>query len=139
MGKPQVPPLRCAPVGMTRGERLFQREKRLNRNRRLERYRCLVDNEAHMSVTSSFSRRRFFGWTSSVAAALGASPLISSAGALVDDGEDYYDKLGVAKIINAAGTYTTLTAACMPPVVLAAVREGSAASGAAARSADPVR
>ena len=81
--------------------------------------------EALPPVTSSFSRRRFFGWTSSVAAALGASPLISSAGALVDDGEDYYNKLGVAKIINAAGTYTTLTAACMPPVVLAAVQKAA--------------
>ena len=37
-------------------------------------------------------------------------------------GVDYYDKLGVAKIINAAGTYTALTAACMPPEVVQAVR-----------------
>src|ERR1700686_2570875 len=36
-------------------------------------------------------------------------------------GEDYYDKLGVAKIINAAGTYTALTASTMPPSVQAAV------------------
>ncbi len=42
-----------------------------------------------------------------------------------DAGEDYYDKLGVAKIINAAGTYTTLTAACMPPEVLAAVHKAA--------------
>jgi L-seryl-tRNA(Ser) seleniumtransferase len=41
------------------------------------------------------------------------------------NGEDYYDKLGVPKIINAAGTYTTLTAACMPPVVLAAVQKAA--------------
>jgi L-seryl-tRNA(Ser) seleniumtransferase len=34
---------------------------------------------------------------------------------------DYYDKLGVAKIINAAGTYTYLTASLMPPEVLSAV------------------
>jgi L-seryl-tRNA(Ser) seleniumtransferase len=40
-------------------------------------------------------------------------------------GEDYYDKLGVEKIINAAGTYTTLTAACMPPVVVAAVQKAA--------------
>ncbi len=40
-------------------------------------------------------------------------------------GEDYYDKLGVPTIINAAGTYTTLTAACMPPVVLAAVQKAA--------------
>jgi L-seryl-tRNA(Ser) seleniumtransferase len=36
-------------------------------------------------------------------------------------GEDYYEKLGVTKIINAAGTYTILTAAIMPPPVQAAV------------------
>jgi uncharacterized pyridoxal phosphate-dependent enzyme len=37
------------------------------------------------------------------------------------EGEDYYSKLGVTKIINAAGTYTVLTAAVMPPSVQAAV------------------
>ncbi len=37
------------------------------------------------------------------------------------EGEDYYEKLGVEKIINAAGTYTVLTAAIMPPQVQAAV------------------
>jgi L-seryl-tRNA(Ser) seleniumtransferase len=37
------------------------------------------------------------------------------------EGEDYYDKLGVTKIINAAGTYTILTASTMPPSVQAAV------------------
>jgi len=38
-----------------------------------------------------------------------------------DEGEDYYEKLGVTKIINAAGTYTILTASTMPPSVQAAV------------------
>jgi L-seryl-tRNA(Ser) seleniumtransferase len=37
------------------------------------------------------------------------------------EGVDYYEKLGVAKIINAAGTYTALTASIMPPQVQAAV------------------
>ena len=37
------------------------------------------------------------------------------------EGEDYYEKLGVAKIINAAGTYTALTASIMPAPVQAAV------------------
>src|SRR5947207_2213941 len=37
------------------------------------------------------------------------------------EGEDYYDKLRVTKIINAAGTYTALTASIMPPSVQAAV------------------
>src|SRR5580700_5385056 len=39
----------------------------------------------------------------------------------VEQGEDYYDKLGVTKFINAAGTYTILTASTMPPPVQAAV------------------
>jgi seryl-tRNA(Sec) selenium transferase len=34
---------------------------------------------------------------------------------------DYYDKLGVAKIINAAGTYTVLSSCIMPPSVQSAV------------------
>jgi len=42
------------------------------------------------------------------------------------DGEDYYDKLRVTKIINAAGTYTSLTASIMPPSVQAAVARAAA-------------
>src|SRR6201981_1076263 len=75
------------------------------------------------------SRRGFFRWASSLAAALSA-PLLSSAKALssptvTSEGEDYYAKLGVSPIINAAGTYTTLTAACMPPEALAAVQKAA--------------
>jgi L-seryl-tRNA(Ser) seleniumtransferase len=86
------------------------------------------------SQAGFLSRRRFFRWASSIAAAVGVAPLISSAKTLSSpiasstassDGEDYYDKLGVTKIINAAGTYTTLTAACMPPEVLAAVQKAA--------------
>ena len=77
-------------------------------------------------ATGLFSRRRFFRWSSSMAASLAAMPLFSSGRSFAEtepevQGEDYYDKLGVAKIINAAGTYTTLTAACMPPQVQRAV------------------
>ena len=77
-----------------------------------------------------FSRRRFFHWTTSLAAAVSMVPLLRSQDGLADStlqagGEDYYDKLGIAKIINAAGTYTTLTAACMPPQVLAAVQKAA--------------
>jgi len=39
--------------------------------------------------------------------------------------DDYYAKLGVEKIINAAGTYTYLTAACMPPQVQRAVAQAA--------------
>ncbi len=83
------------------------------------------------STASQFlSRRRFFRWASSAIAALGAAPLASSAEAYASPtaqiaGEDYYAKLGVPTIINAAGTYTTLTAACMPPEVLAAVQRAA--------------
>ena len=69
------------------------------------------------------SRRHFLGYGS--AAALGAatparpSPMPASAG------EDYYAKLGVQPIINAAGTYTFLTAAVMPPSVRRAVERAA--------------
>ena len=79
-----------------------------------------------VSTNSLFSRRRFFRWTSTLAAGLGVAPLMPAASAAnVVEGEDYYDKLGVPTIINAAGTYTTLTAACMPPAVLAAVQKAA--------------
>src|SRR5271163_255646 len=83
-------------------------------------------SESGVPITSRFSRRRFFRWGS----ALGAATWFTSAKSLASPenevaGEDYYDKLGVPKIINAAGTYTTLTAACMPPVVLAAVQKAA--------------
>jgi len=76
------------------------------------------------------SRRRFFRWLSAIGVAMGAGSLVSSAETpsstpALSDGEDYYEKLGVTKIINAAGTYTTLTAACMPPEVLAAVQKAA--------------
>jgi L-seryl-tRNA(Ser) seleniumtransferase len=68
------------------------------------------------------SRRNFFGWARGIAA--GAVALKSGRAAEQDSpagGEDYYDKLGVTKIVNAAGTYTILTASTMPPSVQAAV------------------
>src|ERR1700730_16446920 len=72
------------------------------------------------------SRRGFFFWASSLAAVrLVSSAKALSAPTVSSDGEDYYAKLGVPTIINAAGTYTTLTAACMPPKVLAAVQKSS--------------
>ena len=46
---------------------------------------------------------------------------LDTGGAANSTVEDYYEKLGVTKIINAAGTYTVLTAAVMPPSVQAAV------------------
>jgi L-seryl-tRNA(Ser) seleniumtransferase len=82
------------------------------------------------SQAGFLSRRRFFRWVSGLSAALGVGSLVSSAETFSSpttssDGEDYYAKLGVPTIINAAGTYTTLTAACMPPQVLAAVQKAA--------------
>ena len=72
------------------------------------------------------TRRKFLGWTNWILTAGGlagqARPLAAAGAARASaEGEDYYDKLGVAKIINAAGTYTVLTASTMPPQVQAAV------------------
>src|ERR1700761_4166307 len=69
----------------------------------------------------SATRRSFFSWTRNALAAtgmVGAAPAVAEAAVA---GEDYYEKLGVTKIINAAGTYTALTASIMPPPVQAAV------------------
>ena len=49
-----------------------------------------------------------------------ALPAVASSRPKVK-GVDYYQKLGVATFINAAGTYTTLTASTMPDEVQAAV------------------
>ena len=69
------------------------------------------------------TRRSFFSWTRNAlaaAGAVGAAPALAAEEAAAK-GEDYYAKLGVTKIINAAGTYTALTASIMPPSVQAAV------------------
>ncbi len=73
-------------------------------------------------MTTSGTRRNFFTWTRNALAATGALCVEAGRGATVpSSGEDYYDKLGVTKIINAAGTYTMFTASIMPPSVQAAV------------------
>ncbi len=72
---------------------------------------------------SGSSRRRFLGWANGLVAGSG---LMAQSAEAADtrkgaEGEDYYEKLGVTKIINAAGTYTALTASIMPASVQAAV------------------
>jgi L-seryl-tRNA(Ser) seleniumtransferase len=71
----------------------------------------------------SGTRRKFLAWGNSLLAAggLASRPMHAADSHKPAEGEDYYDKLGVAKIINAAGTYTALTASTMPPSVQAAV------------------
>jgi L-seryl-tRNA(Ser) seleniumtransferase len=70
-------------------------------------------------MSISPTRRHFFAWSQGLLA-LGAS-----GGAPNEPTVDYYDKLGVTKIINAAGTYTALTASIMPPSVQAAIAQAS--------------
>ncbi len=69
------------------------------------------------------SRRNFVRGAGLAGAALGTASLHAASAS--EPPPDYYSKLGVPKIINAAGTYTTLTAACMPPEVLAAVQQAA--------------
>jgi uncharacterized pyridoxal phosphate-dependent enzyme len=82
----------------------------------------------------SYSRRSFLRASQATVAALGAAPILSRAtnafAATASDSSaheqpDYYDKLGVTKLINAAGTYTELTGAVMPPSVRAAVAQAA--------------
>jgi L-seryl-tRNA(Ser) seleniumtransferase len=69
------------------------------------------------------TRRTFLSWGNWLLAGSGlAARSLEAADSRQDPrGEDYYEKLGVTKIINAAGTYTALTASIMPPSVQAAV------------------
>jgi len=82
----------------------------------------------------SYSRRRFLRASQATVAALSAAPILGRTtdalaavvpSASADTQPDYYDKLGVTKIINAAGTYTELTSAVMPPPVRAAVAQAA--------------
>ena len=74
------------------------------------------------------TRRKWLGWSAGLvgSAGIAGTPALGMATKNDDsksngNGEDYYAKLGVTKIINAAGTYTALTASTMPPSVQAAV------------------
>jgi len=74
-------------------------------------------------MEDSLGRRSFFGRVRNLVAAggvLGSGQGLRAAPS-APRGEDYYEKLGVTKIINAAGTYTNLTASIMPEPVQAAV------------------
>ncbi len=69
------------------------------------------------------TRRGFLTGVNATVAGLGlaAGNAKAAESQRAPEGEDYYARLGVAKIINAAGTYTALTASTMPASVQAAV------------------
>ncbi len=71
------------------------------------------------------NRRDFFASINRTVAAGGVGFAIASRAAAAARAEDYYDKLGVTKLINAAGTYTNLTGSTMPPSVQAAVAQAA--------------
>jgi uncharacterized pyridoxal phosphate-dependent enzyme len=82
----------------------------------------------------SYSRRRFLRASQAAVAALSTVPRLVSAtnvlaatgsGGSANEHPDYYDKLGVTKLINAAGTYTELTSAVMPSPVRSAVAQAA--------------
>jgi uncharacterized pyridoxal phosphate-dependent enzyme len=82
----------------------------------------------------AYSRRWFLRASQATVASLGAIPILGPASNALAVAQpsvsgntqpDYYDKLGVTKIINAAGTYTELTSAVMPPPVRAAVAQAA--------------
>jgi L-seryl-tRNA(Ser) seleniumtransferase len=76
-----------------------------------------------MSIMSK--RRDFFASVRNAVTGVFAGQYLQAATTAghsnAEAGEDYYEKLGVTKIINAAGTYTALTASTMPASVQAAV------------------
>ncbi len=75
------------------------------------------------------TRRGFLGHAKTALVIASSSALPMSAARPSErapqEGLDYYDKLGVTKVINAAGTYTFLTASIMPPSVQAAVAQAA--------------
>lgn len=74
-----------------------------------------------------WSRRRFLGTLGAAPVAggvLGAIPAVE-AEAAARAGRDYFRELGVRPFINAAGTYTAMTASRMPPEVMEAINYAS--------------
>ena len=74
---------------------------------------------------AGMNRRKLLRNAMLAGGAMCSAPLVSarqtSSSSKPAKGVDYYEKLGVTPFINAAGTYTILTASTMPPEVQAAV------------------
>jgi D-glucosaminate-6-phosphate ammonia-lyase len=75
-----------------------------------------------------WSRRRFLEIVSGlplVGGLVGADTMPAAAAAAPRTGRDYFRELGVRPFINAAGTYTAMTASLMPPEVVEAITYAS--------------
>jgi len=83
----------------------------------------------------NLSRRRFLQWSQAAMGAVGATPFLGGAAralgattaapAHAASHVDYYEKLGVTKIINAAGTLTVYTGSIEAPIVQQAATEAA--------------
>jgi L-seryl-tRNA(Ser) seleniumtransferase len=75
-----------------------------------------------------WTRRRFLEQISTlplIGGVVGASGLHLDAATAAKGGRDYFRELGVRPFINAAGTYTAMTASLMPPEVMEAIEYAS--------------
>jgi uncharacterized pyridoxal phosphate-dependent enzyme len=75
-----------------------------------------------------WSRRRFLELVSGlpiVGGVVEATTMPAAAAAAPPAGRDYFRELGVRPFINAAGTYTAMTASLMPPEVMGAINYAS--------------
>ena len=75
-----------------------------------------------------WSRRRFLESVAAIPAlggGLAATAATAEAAALAKPARDYFRELGVRPFINAAGTYTAMTASLMPPEVMDAINYAS--------------
>ena len=75
-----------------------------------------------------WSRRRFLEIVSGlpiVGGIIDATTIPGAAAAAPTVGRDFFRELGVRPFINAAGTYTAMTASLMPPEVLQAINYAS--------------
>ena len=75
-----------------------------------------------------WSRRRFLEIVSGlpiVGGIVDATTTPAAAAAAPKAGRDYFRELGVRPFINAAGTYTAMTASLMPPEVMEAINYAS--------------
>src|SRR5580765_468023 len=74
-----------------------------------------------------WSRRHFLESLGSlpVVGAFAGTPSPLPAGPVKTAGRDYFRELGVRPFINAAGTYTAMTASLMPPEVMEAINYAS--------------
>src|SRR5919205_177426 len=72
-----------------------------------------------------WSRRRFLESISALPIVGGFVAPTAAAAAPRKAGRDYFKELGVRPFINAAGTYTAMTASLMPPEVMDAINFAS--------------